>query len=242
VGDRPYKRVVLKLSGEVLGGPARTVLDVNFTAGILGQIKAATCGGLQMGVVVGGGNVLRGSEAARRGLGRVPADSIGMLGTVINGIALRDVARAVGLDVRVMSCIPAPTFVEPYSVDGAVAHLEAGRVVVFAGGTGNPFLTTDTAAALRASEIGADAVLKATKVDGVYSSDPVSDPGARRFETITFEEAMARNLGFMDRSALALCGQAGIPVVVFNVFDKDSIVRVAAGEKIGTIVSGVLHD
>jgi uridylate kinase len=239
VGNQPYKRVVLKLSGEVLGGSARAFLDIDFTGGLLNQIKAVASSGVEVGIVVGGGNILRGSEAVRRGLSRVPADTIGMLGTVINGIAISDIARGIGLDLRVMSCIPSPSFVEPYSVEGAITHLEAGRAVVFAGGTGNPFLTTDTAAAVRAAEIGADAVLKATKVDGVYSADPMTDPAARRFDRITFEEAVAKGLGFMDRAALCLCGQAGIPVVVFNVFDKESIVRVAAGERIGTIVGEV---
>jgi uridylate kinase len=233
--------VVLKLSGEVLGGPARTVIDVDFTQDILRQIKAVAAGGTQIGIVVGGGNVLRGSEAVKRGLGRVSADFIGMLGTMINGIALRDIARNMGFDVRVMSCIPGPSLVESYEVAKAVAHLEAGRVVIFVGGTGNPFLTTDTAAAIRAAEIGADAVLKATKVDGVYSADPARDLKAKRFDEITCEDAMARNLGFMDKSALCLLNEADIPIVVFNIFDKNSIERVASGERIGTIVAGVSH-
>jgi uridylate kinase len=241
VSDKPYKRVLLKLSGEVLGGPSRTTLDLDFTRGILGQIKAVTEKGISVGVVVGGGNILRGGEAVKHGLGRVSADSIGMLGTIVNGIAIRDIARTIDLEVRVMSSIPTGSFAETYCADGAIAHLEAGRVVVFVGGTGNPFFTTDTAAALRAAEIGADVILKATKVDGVYSADPVRDPGAERFQRISLEEAMARNLGFMDRSALCLCNEANLPVVVFNIFEKDSIMRVVAGEKIGTIVAGVSH-
>jgi len=236
---RGYKRVVLKLSGEVLGGSARGMLDVDFAREVLRQVKAVVARGVEVGIVVGGGNILRGSQAVKGGLGRVPADWIGMLGTIANGIALRDVARTIGLDVRVMSCIPSPSFVEPYAADAARAHLEAGRVVVFVGGTGNPFLTTDTAAAIRATEIGAEAVLKATKVDGVYSADPVRDPGARRFKSIAIRDAINRDLGFMDKSALCLCNEADVPIVVFNVFDKDSIVRVVAGEKIGTIVAGV---
>jgi uridylate kinase len=241
VADTPYRRIVLKLSGEVLGGSQRTVLDVEFAKAVLMQIRAVAARGVQVGVVVGGGNILRGSEAATRGLGRVAADSIGMLGTVVNGVALRDLARGLGLDLRVMSCIPVAAFAEPYSVDGAVAHLEAGRPVVFVGGTGNPFLTTDTAAALRAAEIKADVILKATKVDGVYTADPVRDSSARRFDTITFEDALTRGLGFMDRAALCLCSGAGIPVVVFNIFEEKSIERVVAGESIGTVVTGVSH-
>lgn len=231
----------MKLSGEVLGGAARTVIDVDYTQEVLGQIKAVAEGGTQVGIVVGGGNILRGSEAARRGLGRISADFIGMLGTIVNGIALRDIARNMGFDLRVMSCIPSPNLVEPYDVAKAVAYLEAGKPVVFTGGTGNPFLTTDTAAAIRAAEIKADAVLKATKVDGVYSADPARDPEAKRFDRITCEDAMARRLGFMDRSALCLLNEAQIPIVVFNIFDRNSIVRVARGERIGTIVAGVSH-
>lgn len=238
----PYKRIVLKLSGEVLGGAARTVLDVDFTREVLAQIKDVVAMGVEVGVVVGGGNILRGSEAVRRGLGRVSADSIGMLGTIINGIALRDIGRSIGLDVHVMSVIASSSFAESYSVDEAIAHLKAGKVVVFAGGTGNPYLTTDTAAAIRAAEIGADVILKATKVDGVYSADPMLDPAAKRFDTIGVEDAMKMNLGFMDRSALCLCNEAEMPVVVFNIFEKDSIKRVASGEKIGTVVRGVSHD
>jgi uridylate kinase len=237
----PYRRIVLKLSGEVLGGRERAVLDIDFAGAVLAQIKAVVALGVEVGVVVGGGNILRGSEAAKRGLGRVAADSIGMLGTVVNGVALKDLARGLGLDLRVMSCIPVSTFAEPYSVDGALAHLKAGRPVVFVGGTGNPFLTTDTAAALRAAEIGADAILKATKVDGVYTADPVRDPRARRFETITFEDAIAQGLGFMDRAALCLCSGAQIPVVVFDIFEEKSIERVVRGERIGTVVMGVSH-
>jgi uridylate kinase len=233
--------VVLKLSGEVLGGPARAMLDVDFTRDVLRQVKAVAGRGTQVGIVVGGGNILRGSEAAKRGLGRISADFIGMLGTVVNGIALRDLARGLDLDLAVMSCIPGPSLVEPYEVANAIGHLEAGRVVVFVGGTGNPFLTTDTAAAIRAAETGAEVVLKATKVDGVYSADPTLDPRAERFEEITFDDVMARDLGFMDRSALCLLNQVEIPIIVFNVFERDSIERVANGERIGTVVVGVPH-
>jgi len=236
------KRIVLKLSGEVLGGTSGTALDVDFTLGILRQLKAVAGAGIQVGVVVGGGNILRGSAAARRGLGRVAGDSIGMLGTVANGIALRDLGRGLGLDVRVLSCLPCPGLVETYSADAAVAHLEAGRVAVFVGGTGNPFLTTDTAAALRAAEIGADLILKATKVDGVYSADPLVDRKAKRFDSLTFSDALRLNLKFMDAASLCLCREAGLAVVVFDVLKKDSIVRAARGEMIGTIVAGVSND
>jgi uridylate kinase len=235
---KPFKRIMLKLSGEVLGGSTRSTLDVDFTRSILRQIKAVVGMGIETGIVVGGGNILRGSAAAKRGLGRVAADWIGMLGTVANGIALRDIGRSLGLDVRVLSCLPCSGFAEPYSVETAIAHMQAGGVVVFVGGTGNPFLTTDTAAALRAVETGADVILKATKVDGVYSADPAVDSKAKRFDKLTFDDAMRMDLGFMDRSSLCLCNEAGMPVIVFDVFAKDSIRRAASGGKIGTIVAG----
>jgi uridylate kinase len=239
---KPPKRIVIKLSGEVLGGASKTALDVDFARGVLRQIKSVVGMGIQVGVVVGGGNILRGSAAAKRGLGRVAADSIGMLGTVANGIALRDLGRGLGLDVRVLSSVACPSLVETYSVEAAIAHLEARRVVIFVGGTGSPFLTTDTAAALRAAETGADVILKATKVDGVYSADPVVDRKARRFERLTFEDALRLDLGFMDRPSLCLCREAGVPVVVFDIFEKDSIRRAARGDIIGTIVAGVSND
>jgi uridylate kinase len=239
---RPYKRIILKLSGEVLGGSTKSALDVDFTRNILRQIKAVVGMGIETGVVVGGGNILRGSTAVKLGLGRVAGDWIGMLGTVANGIALRDIGQGLGLDVRVLSCLPCSGLAEPHSAEAAIAHMQAGRVVVFVGGTGNPFLTTDTAAALRAVETGADVILKATKVDGVYSADPVVDRKAKRFDRLTFEDAMRRDLGFMDRSSLCLCNEAGMTVIVFDVFAKDSIRRAASGEKIGTIVAGVSND
>jgi uridylate kinase len=165
-----------------------------------------------------------------------------MLGTVINGIALRDVGEACGLSLKVMSSLPASGPVEPYVVERAEAYLESGVSVVFVGGTGNPFLTTDTAAALRAAELAADVLLKATKVDGVYSADPKMDPTARRFERISFQEALSRGLGFMDRPALCICSQVNIPIVVFNVYESDSIKRVARDRATGTVVEGVPHD
>jgi uridylate kinase len=237
-----YERVVLKVSGEVLGGSSGKTLDVDFIRGLLGQIKQVVDLGIELGIVVGGGNVLRGSEAVGTGLGRVSADYIGMLGTIINGIALRDIAIGLGLDLRVMSCLAGSSFIEPYVVEEALACLKENKAVVFVGGTGNPFLTTDTAAALRAAEIGADVLLKATKVDGVYSADPAVDAGAQRFDRISFQEAMHMELGFMDSSALCICSQTDIPIVVFNIHEKDSLKRVVLGESIGTVVEGVSHD
>jgi uridylate kinase len=242
VGKREYKRVVLKLSGEVLGGSSGSALDVDLIGRLLDQIKAVLDMGIEMGVVVGGGNILRGSEAVESGLGRVSADYIGMLGTVINGIAIRDIGTAKDLDVCVMSSLAGSSYAELYVVEKALGYLHEGRVVVFVGGTGNPFLTTDTAAALRAAEIGADVLLKGTKVDGVYSADPVRDSAAERFERITFTEALRLDLGFMDKSALAICNQNNIPVVVFDINEPDSLKRIALRENIGTVVEGVSHD
>jgi uridylate kinase len=234
--------MVLKLSGEVLGGASKAGLDPDFIRSVLGQVKEIVGLGTQVGIVVGGGNILRGSQAEGSGLGRVSADRIGMLGTIINGIALRELGAALDLDVCAMSSLPVSGLVESYAVEKALDHLSRGHVVVFAGGTGNPFLTTDTAAALRAAEIGADVLLKATKVDGVYTSDPMVDEGARRFDRISFGEAMRKELAFMDRSALWICSQADIPIVVFNIYEEGGLKRVALGEKIGTVVGGVSHD
>jgi uridylate kinase len=242
VKEPRYKRMVLKLSGEVLGGSSRSGLDTGFIDGILAQLKQVSDLGTQVGVVIGGGNILRGSEAVGSGLGRLAADYIGMLGTVINGIAIRDLGVRHSLSVSVLSSLQGSGFTEPYSAEKAAAYLEQGRVVLFVGGTGNPFLTTDTAAALRAAEINADVLVKATKVDGVYSADPAKDPTARKFDRITYQQALERELGFMDRSALCICHETGIPIIVFNIFDKDGLRRVASGESIGTVVEGVIDD
>jgi uridylate kinase len=242
VSGRRYERIVLKLSGEVLGGSSGSVLDVDFVNGLLDQLVEIRNLGTQAGIVIGGGNILRGCEAVQLGLGRVSADYIGMLGTVMNGIAIRDIAAGRNLDVRVMSSLGGSGFAEPYVVEEAIAQLQNGRIVVFVGGTGNPFLTTDTAAALRAAEIGADVLLKGTKVDGVYSADPVHDPAAKRFERITFQDAMRMELGFMDTSALWICSQSDIPIVVFNIGDERGLLKAALGEDIGTVVEGVSHD
>jgi uridylate kinase len=242
VGKPRYKRIVLKLSGEVLGGSSRSGLDTDFIDGLAIQLKRVSDLGIQVGIVVGGGNILRGSEAVKKGLGRVAADYIGMLGTVINGIAIRDVGLRHGLSLSVMSSFPSGGFTESYSAEKAMNHLEQGRIVMFVGGTGNPFLTTDTAAALRAAEVGADVLLKATKVDGVYSADPVEDSTARKFERITYREALAQELGFMDRSALCICHETGIPIIVFNIFQENGLERVVSGETIGTVVEGAADD
>lgn len=239
---RQYRRVVLKLSGEVLGGSSGSALKADVIRGLLRQIKEITDLGTEIGIVVGGGNVLRGSEAVGQGMGRVSADYIGMLGTVINGLAIRDFGASLGMDIRVMSAFPCGNFVEIYVRDKAREHLEKGRPVVFVGGTGNPLLTTDTVAALRAAEIDAEVVLKGTKVDGVYTADPVKDREARKFESITFTDAIKRGLGFMDSSALWISSQTNIPVIVFDILQKDGLKKAACGEKIGTVVQGGTDD
>ena len=236
-----YRKVILKLSGEVLGS-SENGIDTAFIAAVLRQIKDVMDLKASVGIVVGGGNILRGCDSGSSGLTRVTADYIGMLGTVINGLAIRDVGRREGLEVNVMSPIAVGTLAEAYHPDRAMEHLSSGRVVVFVGGTGNPFFTTDTAAAIRAAETGADALLKATKVDGVYSADPMVDSSATRFERLSFRDAMDKRLSFMDRPALSLCEDRNIPVVVFNVHEGESIKRVVLGERIGTIVEGVSHD
>jgi uridylate kinase len=233
-----YKRVILKLSGEVLGASAGSSVDTAFMAAVLRQVKEVVGLGASVGIVVGGGNILRGCESGDSGLTRVTADHIGMLGTVINGLALRDVGRREHLEVVVMSPVSVGTLVTAYNPDLAAEHLASGKVVVFVGGTGSPFFTTDTAAAIRAAETGADALLKATKVDGVYTADPMVDSSATRFKRLSFRQALDMRLSFMDRAALSLCEDRGIPVVVFNVHEKDSIKRVVLGEQIGTLVEG----
>jgi uridylate kinase len=242
VSRRHYRRVVLKLSGEVLGWSSEGALEAGVIRGLLRQIKEVVDLGTEIGIVVGGGNVLRGSQAARQGLGRISADYIGMLATVINGLAIRDIGASLDMDIRVMSAFPCGNFVEPYVRERAREHLENGRVVVFVGGTGNPLLTTDTVAALRAAEIGAEALLKGTKVDGVYTADPVHDREARKFESITFADAIKRGLGFMDSSALWISSQTNIPVIVFGILEEDGLKRAACGEKIGTVVQGGTDD
>lgn len=235
MGNPKYKRVLLKLSGEVLGSSG-SLINIDFVKGLLRQIRDVSNLGVGVGIVVGGGNILRGSEAETKGLGRIAADYIGMLATVMNGIAIRDIAASLGIDLRVMSCISGGNFVEPYVAGEAMGWLDKAKPIVFAGGTGNPFLTTDTAAALRAAEIGADVLLKATKVDGVYSADPVVSPNAQRYERITYAQAAQMDLRFMDRSALWICEQMSIPIVVFSIYEKDVIKRIVLGEKIGTTV------
>ncbi len=230
------KRILLKLSGEALMGPEAFGYHCDTMAGIVAQIKEVVELGVQVGIVVGGGNLFRGATGALAGMNRVTADSMGMLATVMNALALKDALEAVGIEVRVQTAVAITHVGEPFERDAAVRHLQAGRVVIFGGGTGNPFFTTDTASALRGAEIGADLMLKATKVDGVYTADPKKDPSATRYETLSFDEAIARNLGVLDTAAFALCREQGLPLAVFSIFKSGALKRVVMGESEGTRV------
>jgi uridylate kinase len=231
-----YKRILLKLSGEALMGDDAYGINRQTIEGIVQEIAAVARMGVEIGVVIGGGNIFRGVAPGAAGMDRATADYMGMLATVMNALALQDAMRRAGLDCRVQSALNIEQVVEPYIRGKAIRYLEEGRVVVFAAGTGNPFFTTDTAAALRASEVGAEIVLKATKVDGVYTADPNKDKSARRFDRLSFDEAIQRNLKVMDATALTLCRDQKLPVNVFSIFKKDALVRVVAGEDEGTLV------
>jgi uridylate kinase len=233
-----YSRVLLKLSGEALQGKAGFGLDPDTLEEISVQVKEVATGehGVSMGVVIGGGNIFRGQNLAEKGLNRATGDYMGMLATVINALALQDVMERHGLETRVLSALRIFEAAEPYIRRRAVRHLEKRRVCVFAAGTGNPFFTTDTAAVLRASEIGAQALLKATKVDGVYDSDPVKNPDARYLPQISYMEAIERRLRVMDTTALSLAMENKLPIIVFNLTVPGNIKRVLSGEKVGTLV------
>jgi uridylate kinase len=205
-------------------------------AGIVGQIKEVVEMGTEVGIVVGGGNLFRGATGALSGMDRATADSMGMLATVMNALALKDALMAAGVEARVQTAVTIAHVGEPFERDSAVRHLAAGRVVIFGGGTGNPFFTTDTASALRGAEIGADLMLKATKVDGVYTADPKKDPTATRYDSLTFDEAIARNLGVLDTAAFALCREQKLPLAVFSIFKPGALRRVVMGEPEGTRV------
>jgi len=238
VGDRPaIKRVLLKLSGEALSEPRVIGIDPEVVAGLAKQIAAVHALGVQIAIVVGAGNLIRGAEFARLGTNRATADQMGMLATAINCLALQDALERIGVETRTASAMEMKSFMEPYIRRRAIRHLERGRVVILAGGTGNPYFTTDTAAALRATELGVDAVLKATKVDGVYDADPQLDPKARRIERVTFKEALDRDLRIMDRTAFTLCMENDMPIMVFNMFVAGNLERAAKGEPIGTWVT-----
>ncbi len=232
-----YKRVLLKVSGEALAGDAHRGLDFDVIGQVCAVIKRCVEAGVQVGVVVGGGNFWRGIKDGGDRMQRVRADHMGMLATVINALAVADRLEQQGVPARVMTAIDMPRIAEPYIRDKAVSHLEKGRVVVFGCGTGNPFFSTDTGAVLKAVEIGADAILLAKNTDGVYSADPAKDPGAVKFDRITFDEVLARRLGVMDSTATSLAMDNHMPIVVFALKDPENIYRVVTGAELGTLVT-----
>ncbi len=232
----PWGRIVLKLSGEVLGGDA-VGLDPLVVRQVAGQIADVARSGVQIAVVVGGGNYFRGAELAEAGLDRARADYMGMLGTVMNCIALQDFCEQAGVETRVQSAIAMGQVAEPYIPRRAIRHLQKGRVVIFGAGLGAPFFSTDTSAAQRALEIGAQVLFKATKVDGVFDSDPVTNPDAVRFDALTYTEVLARDLRVADSTAISLCRENDLPLIVFNVLVDGNIARAVRGEKIGTTIT-----
>jgi len=233
-----YQRVLLKLSGEALEGERSFGIDFDVVNGIAAEIREVVKLGVQVGLVVGGGNIWRGGEAAKRGMERSAADYTGMLATLINCLALQHALEHIGVTTRVQSALEVKEVAEPYIHRQAISHLEKGRVVIFAGGTGNPFFTTDTAASLRAVEMRAEVIMKATKVDGVYDRDPVGDPQAVMFKNISYNEVLAKNLKVMDATAISLCRENRMPIVVFNLRKKGNIKAVICGRNIGTRVEG----
>ncbi len=237
MANEPYHRILLKLSGEALLGKEDYGIDPKMIHRIAVEIGDVTRSNIQIAVVIGGGNIFRGAGLAESGIDRVTGDHMGMLATVMNSLALQDAMEGIGVDARVMSAISVHDVCEDYIRRRAVRHLEKGRVVICAGGTGNPFFTTDTAAALRAIEIGADIVLKATKVDGVYSADPALDAQAELFEKLSYDRVIESKLGVMDANAIVLCRDQGMPIRVFSVFEEGNLGRLIKGEAIGTLVS-----
>jgi uridylate kinase len=231
-----FGRILLKLSGEALLGEKSFGIDRAFTDYLAHEIKQVHALGVQVSAVVGGGNIFRGVSETAQGMDRVSADYMGMLATVINGVALQDALERVGLFTRVMSAIEMREVAEPFIRRRAIRHLEKGRVVIFAGGTGNPYFSTDTAAALRAMEIKAEIILKGTKVDGIYDADPMKDPKARKFDRLTYFDVLQKGLKVMDTTAISLCMENGLPIIVYNLKEKGGLKKILTGGKVGTMV------
>lgn len=231
-----YKRIVLKCSGEALMGKAHFGIDPSVLDKIARDVATLIEMGVEVGLVIGGGNLFRGKALSEAGLGRVTGDHMGMLATVMNALALRDALERIDLPARIMSAIPMLGVVDPYHRRKAMTHLRNGHAVIFAAGTGNPFFTTDSAACLRAIEIGADVVLKATKVDGVYSEDPVKNPGAVRYDFLTYRDVLSQGLQVMDATAICLCQDHGMPLQVFNMAETDALIKIVSGERVGTLI------
>src|SRR5436853_7898962 len=232
-----YRRILLQLSGEALGGEGALGICPEAIHEMARQVREVREMGVEVVIVVGGGNIFRGLQGSERGIERVTGDYMGMLGTVINALALQDALEKQGVPTRVQSAIPMSQVAEAFIRRRAVRHLEKGRVVIFGGGTGNPYFSTDTAAALRANEIGAEVVLKATKVDGIYDRDPKKNPKAKRYEQISYGEALVKQLGVMDSTAFSLCMDNKMPIIVFDGFKPHNLRRVVLGEKVGTVVT-----
>ncbi len=232
-----YKRILLKLSGEALMGDDAYGINRATITRIVSEVKEVVDLGIQVAVVIGGGNIFRGVAPAAEGMDRATADYMGMLATVMNAMALQDAMKNIGLNARVQSALNIEQVAEPYIRGKAIRYLEEGRVVIFGAGTGNPFFTTDTAAALRGMEMNADVVIKATKVDGVYTDDPKTNPEAMRYKTITFDEAIIKNLKVMDATALTLCRDQKLPIIVFSIFKQGALKKVVMGEDEGTMVT-----
>lgn len=235
-GPPAYRRVLLKLSGEALAGERGFGLDFRVIDRLAGELQGARTMGVEVGLVIGGGNIVRGTVAAREGMDRVSADYMGMLATIVNALAVQDVLERKEVETRVMTAIRMEELAEPYIRRRAVRHLEKGRTVIFAGGTGNPYFSTDTAAVLRALEIEAQLIMKGTNVDGVYTADPKADPSASRLDRVSFQDAIVRGLAVMDANAFGLCKENGLPIIVFNIHEAGAIARVLRGEPVGTIV------
>jgi uridylate kinase len=236
-GDHRYGRVLLKLSGEALAGNRGFGIEPSVVDRLTEEIKAVYEMGVSLGVVIGGGNIVRGTQASRAGMDRVQADYMGMLATVINALAVQDLLETKGVDTRVMTAIRMEEIAEPYIRRRALRHIEKGRVVLFAGGTGNPYFSTDTAAVLRAIEIEAEVVIKATKVQGVFTADPAKDPSAEFIPSITFHEVMTRELAVMDAAAVSLCKENRLPIIVLNLEERGAVTSAIRGERVGTLVS-----
>ena len=233
-----FKRILLKMSGEVLGGEVGLGICAEMVHGMAADIKEVRDLGVEVVVVIGGGNIFRGLQGTAKGIERATGDYMGMLATIINSLALQDALEKHGVQTRVQSAISMSQVAEPFIRRKAVRHLEKGRVVIFGGGTGNPYFSTDTAAALRANEIGAEVILKATKVDGIYDSDPKKNPKAKRFTQISYLDALQKQLKVMDSTAFSLCMDNKMPIIVFDFFKEHNLKRVVMGEKVGTLVTG----
>jgi uridylate kinase len=238
VSDLKYKRLLVKFSGEALMGKAATGIDIAVVDRLARDVAEAVNAGCQIAIVVGGGNIFRGLQGAAKGMDRATADYMGMLATVMNALAFQNALQQTGIDARVLSAIPMPTVCEPFVQPRARYHLDKGRVVIFAAGTGNPFFTTDTAATLRAVEMGCAAVAKATQVDGVYSTDPKKDPNAQRYDKLSYSEVLARDLKVMDGAAIALARDNRLPVIVFSIEESGNLLKVLRGAARATVIQG----